>query len=56
MWIEEKMTMIAIIMMVVFDGGVMEKWRNFGNIVITRLVWKISRVGRMEKMFDSRER
>ena len=32
----------------------MEKWRNFGNIVITRLVWKISRVGRMEKMFDSR--
>ena len=33
-----------------------ELWRNFGNIVITRLVWKISRVGRMEKMFDSRER
>ena len=34
----------------------MESWRNFGNIVITRLAGKISRVGKMEKMFDSRER
>ena len=34
----------------------MDKWRSFGNIVITRLAGKISRVGRMEKMFDSRER
>ena len=34
----------------------MDKWRSFGNIVITRLAGKISRVGKMEKMFDSGER